>query len=320
VGKDETGGDVFLNAEDIFLPLSVFYRFEIPVARNFLEEQLELEEDKINELIELSEIIETEEIGKNRKLSLIHSSIAELYFKTYKAYPSLGEKVKKKILNQRDEDLEYCLFYKYMTSTDPRNAIVVVIQLGGDSFREKGGRTLMEQLIEEDKIQQSIKKGIIKEENIGKIGWSMRYIAEANKKVAREIVSYADIDTLSSRIVGEKDASGNTVPLVVGIAAASKESGLKLVDSVLKGIEKEEDIRQIGWLLGDIAKANKEVAQEIANRINVDVLLSKIEKEADIGKIRWCVGAIAEVSEEVEREIDNHLNPKLREELQKEGG
>jgi hypothetical protein len=190
VGKDETGGDVFLNAEDVFLPLSVFYRFEIPVARNFLEEQLELEEDKINELMELSEIIETEEIGRNRMLSLIHSSIAELYFRAYQAYPSLGERSKEEILKQKDEDLlQYCLFYKYMTSTDPRNAIDVVIQLGGDCFMEKGGRTLLEQLIEDDKIQKSIKKGIVKEENIGKIGWCVEGIAAASKKIAQEITN-----------------------------------------------------------------------------------------------------------------------------------
>jgi len=320
VGKDETGGDVFLNVEDIFLPLSVFYRFEIPVARNFLEEQLELEEDKINELMELSEIIETEEIGRNRMLSLIHSSIAELYFRAYQAYPSLGERSKEEVLKQKDEDLlQYCLFYKYMTSTDPRNAIDVVIQLGGDCFMEKGGRTLLEQLIEDDKIQKSIKKGIVKEENIGKIGWCARYIAGANKEVAREIVSCINIDTLSSKIKIEEDASGNIVFCVVGIAAASKEAGLKLVDSVLKRIEIEEDIRMIGWCLGGIAVASEEVAREIVNRINVDVLLTKIEKEEDIGKIGWCVEGIAAASKKIAQEITNRLNPRLRKELQKGG-
>jgi hypothetical protein len=88
-----------------------------------LEEQLGIDEDKINRLIELSEIIEREEIGRNRMLSLIHSSIADLYFGVYQAYSSFGRRIKKKILNRRGEDLQYCLFYKYITSTDPRNAI-----------------------------------------------------------------------------------------------------------------------------------------------------------------------------------------------------
>ncbi|MCK4734293.1 MAG: DUF4062 domain-containing protein, partial [Methanophagales archaeon] len=118
-------------AEDAFLPLSVFFRFEIPVERNFLEEQLKIEGDEINKLIENSEIIETEEIGRNRMLSLIHSSVAELYFGAYQKYPDFGRRTKKKILNQRVEDLQYCLFYKYVTSTDPRNAIDVVAHFGG---------------------------------------------------------------------------------------------------------------------------------------------------------------------------------------------
>jgi pyruvoyl-dependent arginine decarboxylase (PvlArgDC) len=206
-----------------------------------------------------------------------------------------------------------------MTSTDPRNAIDVVIQLGGDCFMEKGGRTLLEQLIEDGKIQKSIKKGIVKEENIGKIGWCARYIAGANKEVAREIVSCINIDTLSSKIEIEEDASGNIVFCVVGIAAASKEAGLRLVDSVLKRIEIEEDIRMIGWCLGGIAVASEGVAREIVNRINVDVLLTKIEKEEDIGKIGWCVEGIAAASEEVAQESINRLNPKIREELQKRG-
>jgi hypothetical protein len=122
-GKDKPG----INAEDVFLPLSVFYRrFEIPIERNFLVKQLEIEDEKINALIELSEIIETEEKGRYRVLSLNHASIGELYFGAYQRYPSLGERVKEKILNQKDADLEYCLFYKYIISTDPRNALDIV--------------------------------------------------------------------------------------------------------------------------------------------------------------------------------------------------
>jgi energy-coupling factor transporter ATP-binding protein EcfA2 len=145
-----------INAEDVFLSLSIFYRFEIPIERYFLEEQLGIEEDKINQLIELSEIIETEE--EYRMLSLNHSSIAELYFKTYQLYRDLGRRITKKILNQRDEDLECCLFYKYMTSTHTKNAVDIVIHLGGDWLNEKGGIALQKKLIDDKKIQRSIKE------------------------------------------------------------------------------------------------------------------------------------------------------------------
>ncbi len=51
-------------------------------------------------------------------------------------------------------------------------------------FNQKGGITLLEKLIEDDKIQKSIKEYIEKEDNIEKIGACLRYIADASKKQA----------------------------------------------------------------------------------------------------------------------------------------
>ena len=192
-GKDESGEDKFLNAEDIFLPLSIFYRFEIPIERKFLEDQLEIMENKIDQLIVLSEIIETEEIGRNRMLSLIHSSVADLYFKTYQAYPALGYKTKDKIIDKCNEDLQYCLFYKYITSTDTSNASDIFVHFGillggifvvtlidtllGDGTVGKAisdidkvdeAVTLFEKLLGDEKVEKAIKEGIEKEDIVHK--------------------------------------------------------------------------------------------------------------------------------------------------------
>ena len=299
-----------INAEEVFLPLSVFYGFEIPIERDFLEEQLGIEEDKINELIELSEITETEEIGRNRMISLIHSSVADLYFRAYQAYPSLGRRIKKRILNQREEDLEYCLFYKYMTSTDSRNAVNVVDHLGVIWSNEEG---LRKKLIEDDKIQKSIEEGIEKEEDIKKIGSCVLVIAIASEEVAREIVNRINIDTLLLKIGKEGDV--RNIGWCVGcILDANKEVGLKLVGSVLPKIEKEEDLEKIGVCVRDIACESEEVGLKL-----VDSVASKIEKEEDIGKIKLCMWLITGASKKVAREIVNRLNPELREELQKGG-
>ena len=310
LGKDESGKNKYLNAEDVFLPLSVFYGFEIPIERDFLEEQLGIEEDKINELIELSEITETEEIGRNRMISLIHSSVADLYFRAYQAYPSLGRRIKKRILNQREEDLEYCLFYKYMTGTDSRNAVNVVDHLGVVWSNEEG---LRKKLIEDDKIQKSIEEGIEKEEDIKKIGSCVLVIAIASEEVAREIVNRINIDTLLLKIGKEGDV--RNIGWCVGcIVLANKEVGLKLVGSVLPKIEKEEDLEKIGVCVRDIAYESEEVGLKL-----VDSVASKIEEGEDIGKIRLCMWLITGASKKVAREIVNRLNLQLREELQKGG-
>ncbi|MCK4733051.1 MAG: hypothetical protein KAT65_11395, partial [Methanophagales archaeon] len=199
-GKDESGKNKYLNAEDVFFPLSVFYRFEISVERDFLEEQLEIEVDKINELIKLSEITQTEEARRDQMLSLIHSSIAESYFKTYQVYPVLGKRIKKEIL-QKDEDLEYCLFHKYITSSDPRNALEVVNHLGGYWFYNKReGKTLLKKLVEDKEIEKSIKKGIKKEEDIERVVSCVRNIADVSEEVALKLVN-----AVSARIEKEED-------------------------------------------------------------------------------------------------------------------
>jgi hypothetical protein len=300
-GKDKPR----INAEDIFLPLSVFYRFEIPIERDFLEEQLEIEEDKINQLVELSEIIETEKMGRNRMLSLIHSSIADLYFKVYQAYPSLGNRIKKKILNQKEENLQYYLFYKYMTSTNPRNAIDIVDRLERRIYlgwlSEKGEVTLFKKIIGDEKVEKSIKEGIEKEEDMEKIGRCVWDIAYASKEVALKLV-----DSVSSKI--EKEENIEKIGRCVGdIAEASKEVALKLVDSVSSKIEKEENIEKIGRCVWYIAYASKEVARKIVNRITIDTLSSKIEQEKDIRKIGRCVWSIAEASKEVGLKLANHI-------------
>ncbi len=148
------GKDNYLNAEDVFLPLSVFYRFEIPIERMFLKEQIGIEENIINQLIALSEITEMEEIGKRRTLSLNHSSIADLYFKIYLSYPDLGEKVKK-IFQGGDAGIEYRMFYKYINSV-PTNLLEVLIHLGSDLNDEIGEQVLLKKLVEDKETENSV--------------------------------------------------------------------------------------------------------------------------------------------------------------------
>ena len=331
-----------INAEDVFLPLSFFYRFEIPIERDFLEEQLEIEENKINQLIELSEVIETEEIGRNIMLSLNHSSVADLYFKTYQAYPDLGRRIKKKILNQKDEDLEYRLFYKYMTSINPRSAIDVVVSFDAITLLGEGGFPW------DERVEESIEKGIKKEEDIGKIGSCVGNIAGASEEVGLKLANSINIDALLSNIEKEEDV-GKIGSCVYKIAGASEEVALKLansinIDALLSKIEKEENIEKIRLCVCYIASASEEVALKLVDIVSlkiekedvekigvfvgslviasekvalklVDSVSLKIEKEEDIIKSEYCISNIFAFNERVAREIVNRLNPKLREKL-----
>jgi hypothetical protein len=310
-GKDELGKDKYLNAEDVFLPLSVFYMFEIPVERKFLLKQLEIDGDKIIRLIELSEIIETEEIGRNRMLSLIHSSIADLYFRTYHAYPSLGEKVREKIINQRGEDLEYCLFYKYMTSTDPRNVFDVFASLRGwfigwffdeqhwffgekegqilhdekreQIFNEKirrywfykeRGQILLKKLIVNEEIVNSIKKAIKKEEKSRKILSCVTDIAEISKEVALKLIVNEEIVNSIKKAIKKEEKSRKILSCVTAIAKISEEMALKLADAVSSRIEMQKDLTldRIEYYVEEIALTSEKVAQEVFNCLNPKII------------------------------------------------
>jgi len=229
-----------------------------------------IKENIINELIDLSEIIETEEIEKRRTLSLNHSSIAELYFKTYQSYPDLGENAKK-IFQENDSYIEYPLFYQYMNST-PMNSLDVLIHLGIDWRDEKGGQTLLKKLFEDELIKNSIKEGIEKEGDILIIGLCVMLITEASKEVGLKLANRIDIDILASKI------------------------------------EREEDIEKIRWCMRNIAHASKDAGLELANRVNIEGLLLKIEKEEDIGKIGLCVKNIADASKEAGLKLANLIN------------
>ena len=330
-----------IKAEYVFLPLSIFFKFEIPVEQKFLERQLGIKKETIEPLIGNCEVVKTEEKGKSVMLSLNHSSLAELYFRAYQDYPSLGEEIKEKILNKKNEKyLEYCFFHRYLTTTDPRNAVEIVCFLGRNNWNKKV-RKLIKKLVEEKNIQKSIEKGIYKEEDMGKIGRCISNIAKANNEVALRLV-----DSVLSKIDKEEDIV--SIGMCIGeINLANEKVALKLVKSIniealSSKIDKEKDMEKIRWLIffipsqkvalkldlhalsskidneenieliaaciSNIAKANNEVALKLIESINIEALSSKIDKEKDIELIGMCVSDIRFLSEEVAMKLVDNID------------
>ncbi len=346
VSKGQDEKQIILNAEDIFLPLSIFYRFEIPIERNYLVEQLGIEENIIKQLIGLQEIREKEEAHKI--LSLHHSSIAELFFRAYLRYKDLGRITRTKLLNQKDEEDLFFPFYHYIISSDPRNAIDVFIYLHRDFSNEKGGLSLLKELIKKDEIQKSIENGINKEDDMEKIGECVRDIEEVGKEIGLKLVNSLDPDVLSLKIEKEPDLIkvGKCLKYIIGInenvgdrlvkgvseriakeddlakvgrfvseiLQINKYLALKLADSISSRIKKEGDIEKIGKLISVIAIENKELALKLADSIDADDFSAKITEVKDIEKIGKCVGSIAGVNNDVGLKLIESITPKIDEE------
>jgi hypothetical protein len=285
----ETKDRKTINGEDVFLPLSAFYRYEIPLERKFLEKQLGIKKETIEQLIELSEIVETEEKEKPVMLSLNHSSIAKLYFGAYQNYPSLGEEIKEKLLNGKDEkDLEFCLFNQYLTTTDPRNAINAIISLDR-GLDKNSGKTLFEELIKKSKIQKAIEKGLEKETDVEKIGKCMWGIAQKSLE-SRNILA-KNIDLISTKIEKENDI-GKIGRSLWYFSQIDKNIGFKLtnkinIENILLKVENEMDIIKIENGLWEISSVNKDVGNTLIKNININTLLFKINKEDDLKNIGY---------------------------------
>ncbi len=295
--------------QDVLLPLSFFYRFEIPVEKRFLTKTLQIDEGRIDDLASVSEIREIKEKGRRTMLSLHHSSLALLYYEIYRSpdFPELGERVKERIIERsKNDDLEQGLFQLYLKS-EPMNSLDVLIHLGRDWQSKKEGPTLQKKLIEDRQVQGSIERSIEKEDEIEKITRFVARIAKVNEEVALELV-----DALSLKIEKEEDIF--KIGLCVRwIAKASKEITLKLasrinINALSLKIEKEEDIGKIGRCVSRIARARKEIALKLASRIDINALSLKIEKEKDIFEIGSCVSHIAEARKEIALKLASRID------------
>lgn len=305
-----------IKAEEVFLPLSIFYRYEIPIERKFLEKQLGIKKETIEQLIGLSEIVETEEIRKPTMLSFQHSSIADLYFGAYINYPSLGEDIKEKLLNGRDEkDLEFYTFYRYLTTTDQIKAVMVVNYLS-QYYREL--EPLITKLIKEDKIQKSIAEGIDKIEDIYKVSNSLVIFAnQLSEEEANKFSNYINIENLSTKIKMNKEWDLRNIGYIfLAISNMNKEMVMKLLDSVSSRINEEENLYQILSCF-EIAALNKVTGKKLFDTINIDVISLKMNKAEKLYYIDNCLSWIAYANKNSANEIVSHLNPILRENLRK---
>lgn len=186
-----------INGEDVFLPLSVFYRFEIPIEKRFLTKKLEIDECCIDDLIGISEIHEIEEIRKRTTLAMHHSSLASLYFEIYQRtdlFPDFGENIKERIAKQsKYDDLDRDLFYLYLTSK-PTNLSEVLFRLNLKNVRRRVEDIAEASEEEALKLVDAVATRIVlggsnvrTEITPDVIGTFLNFIASVSKRVAQEI-------------------------------------------------------------------------------------------------------------------------------------
>jgi hypothetical protein len=185
------GKNGVIDASNIFFILSIFSRFEIPIEKRFLT-GLGIELDTIEELILLKEIAENR---KNDTISIIHASIAEIYFNTYKYFTGLGHPTR----NLYRNDESYSLFLDYL-NTKPFNFHKSLAQLCNDSFDKKEGKMLASRLMENPQIRDNISKLEGTSARLADIALCMAKLKKINSRLATDISNNIDANLLADKL------------------------------------------------------------------------------------------------------------------------
>lgn len=291
------------NAEDIFLPLSLFYRYEIPVRKKFIVD-LVGESENIEKLVESKEIIELERDGY-KYLGLYHSELAKIYFKAFKNIEGLGYQIKGKLettsVNGYDKETltdEYKWFYNcfhlyiekfpdeignmiYNLGYKSLWPFRIHLPQGVASLKNKFKKAFPESILY-NHINQFL-KGLYRIEDIFKITEILEYIdLLADQNLFKKIVRGLDLNKIAEKI--NKD---------------------ERIDAILK-------INRI------LSKCDQKLCNNLLMKIDLDRLKTKIKdvKEEDLNKIGKCLYGISlaekelaiSLSEDLSNEIDNKIN------------
>lgn len=173
-----------LHADDIILPISLWYSYETPIAMRILTEDLGINEEYIRKLVDLGEIRERDKI-----LSLYHSSRAILYLETFRAYKNLGKHVKENIHNKFG-DWYIGLFHLYFQSK-PKKCVSLLSRLSRDYNGGIIKEDIVIELIKNDKTKNAIFERIVETmviKNVNSLHHPINYIA--NTFFSEEFLQY----------------------------------------------------------------------------------------------------------------------------------
>lgn len=174
----------WIHADDIILPISVFYYYEVPVAMSTLTETLGLNEENIRELIHFGEIGE-----KNWMLSLHHSSRAKFYLKTFREYKELGENVKE-VVQKKFGDWYIGLFHLYFRSK-PKMCVGLLSKLSREYKRDITKEDIISELLKDNETKKAIFERINESmivKNVVNLHDVLR--AVSNRNFAKEFLEY----------------------------------------------------------------------------------------------------------------------------------
>ena len=323
-------------AENVFLPLSVFYKYEIPLRKDFFIEKLSGYEEDIEKLIKLNEINTFEENGFEY-LALHHSEIAKVFLKAFENLKGLGNKVKEKFGKEWFEKM----FHQYIQDF-PIESRRVIFQLG--DFRNPQYE-IIRNLVKHNfnKVKKSIETGndakeiaasiwaiylsnreigkklakrldfkelkdkIMAEENLGVISLCISWITTGNGQAIKRLVNTWSYKELKNKIVAEENI-GSVGEFFYYIAYGNKEFARRLIPVIKTKIEAAEDLRDINrcflWVPSD-----KKIARTLIKSLDFEKFNNKIQTKYDAENINSIISLVGKVDAGLAYKLDEVFLP-----------
>jgi len=309
-------------AEDIFLPLSILNRYEIPVEKHFLtdtENGLGIEEQKIIALLDQHEILLQEVIGTIRMeaVTLPHSRLAELIFETYWETP-LGEDIIRDIIkiseNGGKDKFEKSFLLHYLCHSD----LLYYIDTNSLFFQDFVV-SLIEQNLSNDSLKKKLEGGIQhtvdSDMDLGEIEERLHgYLHMGlSMNAMSELVQGLNLDNLSQRII---DTDIGRISSFFGTTQGHflKKMMEKINEEKLKS-KVEDDLWALSGVLGALAntdKANTRCLLDMVGIPHINELFrnARFDSAAEMGK---CYGTIAGADAGLARELAMIVNARMKE-------
>jgi hypothetical protein len=302
------GRNGMIDASNIFFVLSIFSRFEIPLEKGFLV-NLGVGSNQIDELISLREILED---NRNGAISIVHSSIADIYFHTYSSFPELGRSIR----SNYNGDESYLLFRDYLI-TKPFNFFSLFIQLCRDSVTERDGQTLAKRLLDDPLIINEFSKLIGENNELSNVSLSLGKLNNIDNKLIKQITDNINIEKLIYKLnQGSNFDISIFILLIKGI-------NLPLVKNVIKRLDirriadklKDENVYNILATLMAFFNVDSNVASDLVSKMidkeNIKRFLEIMLNEGSIFTNSLIVYYISYVNKDVAMELINELNINL---------
>ena len=289
-------------ADEIFLPIALFYQFEIAIRKDFLKSELGIKEEAISKMVEKREISEIE-INNRKYLSLYHSQVAEVFFQTYIEFDDLGSLAKKKL--QIDSDWILGFLEKYLDKF-PEEGNYAVSRIDFDLLK----------LLSKLPDTPSLFKKIFEKSEYFWTDCVDKYLEL--EKDNFEKVNEIPLDTFKEKIEKLKDPYE-----IISLLQILKGIGYKDINELNKLsvaffeeiIKKSKDPSDVGFLLKTLKVIDYKEINELLNRLNVSFFEEIIKKSKHPFNVGSLLKTLKEINYKDINELLNRLNMSFFEEI-----